>query len=1472
MKFTIYYLFINNKVILMNNAKLLFYTKDTNYYSKRNEEKVKLTRKDDIVNLYRDYREFSVVDDIVELLLLSRGIWKRTSNPFKNDFINLAWVGSDTSMVPKKFTNLIIEDKEESVFMKDIYEQGNGEIIDIYVDKISELRNLKPSKELIDKFTKSAMVNRMILARSQVGTRLTKLTRAAGDKTSLYNMIRSYGTLKGRGKVSQNIIPESHEFDFEGDDDLDSFLSHIFEGKDDSTVWVVKPVYGSHGMGMRIDNQKNIRDNFHNWGRESHYFNNKDIVFNKWIFSKFIKSFLWKLDIGKPESLKLCDSVDKNNKKENGLWGKVRVPKLMGDLYDTGEIDTRVTLTDEETGRSFNTFKPTNPSYRVGKNGLETNGSMEFKDFRSLTYKDKLGRINKGRVWVACSIQDGKYTFYVYKKLLFELCSMEFDSSNISHYNEIQRVWTDANSFIYGKKDDVDEELKNRNLTTLYNLDPINAARACDLDLCYMVDWDTGEWSINEKDSGKKFPVDWGKVKENLKNIFEIFFQASKDSVECLSGPVESIDTKGCFQYFGVDFIVDDNANTWLLEFNTRPWSGYGFWWRNYFDNNNYHMPHKYIFVESLLRTFVDTKFNNKPKDVLPLSDYKDINNMWECVLSEGHSNTGRPLVIMSNVLPIKNQNNWVRNRQLKRVFKNRGWSVFPFTGIVKEPDLIMQGMTPHLKWLVSNYNPKTFENEINKFYPNLQHTKIIDRIFPIIGYLGDKAKMVDNLYTMYPEATGSSLPWDEIVPFTLNFDRRDRDMLNLLQKNLTNRDYGFIIKPSRGKQGEGIIISSDIPKIYKHIMEYKKVEEEHSIWSISRYIDKPYLSYNRKTHIRVFVLVSKKGSVIKIYTMKPHLLFMAGLPYDIIKAKDFMNDFFKDSVKNKIVGGNELCLDRFYDFQNLTNLYKGTWMAKHWLKDRSKIKNKNFNKNTIEYKIINTKGDEYNGYELFSDNADTVIDREEGKKGYYKDNIVPQINQIIIQTISSISGEIKCVNRKSDKCFQQLAFDIMLEDTGKDSIPKAWLLEVNTSPGLKAPTKLLSSSGGMMTIYNSIFEHVLSDNPIIEQIFEESKWEGDGVHREYDDVGRKWIDVNHKDGDIKRYRYSAEIGGKMFDENGGELPYVSKKSFRRGEIIYKNTKSKYVTKNNNKRGNIKYDNIFKEIYSISSNQKSKPLVTNKKSMSWLELLNRNLSISNDNSSQANQWIEKILSNQNVFSGFMNGTLNTGIPQNILLAQLVNGHFLKKSKIFGNKYTFISPSNGNSQQLPGSIIGLGVTPYGDMLRQMNGGLFPLFNIPKNYIKNIEKDKYGVCSQYTVEQMKDSLASLGIPKSGNRKEVCEKFAELSMYSGMGLINFEFPFANRTFGCNMDMFENPTSSFLNSMLNDPLIGNILMNDIVIVRGKDGNLKFVHRDEVKNDEIVDANPSASAKKTNNGGDPNGSSTFGSFENFNFGNYYRW
>jgi hypothetical protein len=1430
-------------VLSTPDVKLVFYTKTTKNF--QTLDKLKLDFKDTPESLYSDFREFSSLDDVVEMLLLQRKSWERTTNPFKESFINLAWVGSDTSMVPIKFSTLVVDEEPVKFYMKDIYEQNRPEIVDMYEEKMSKLRGVGIPKEVIDRYSKSALVNRLILSRSQVGTRLTKLTRVAGDKISLYNMMRSYGSLPGKGKISDKMIPKSFEFETDGDININDFFDDTFKG---DGRWVVKPVYGSRGIGMRITTQEDIRENFVGWASE--LYGSKRVLFTSWMFSKFIKSFSWKLKNPTPDSLRLCDPKEKTpmkSKKEKvvyktGLWNVDRVPKLMGDLHDLGESDkSSITI----TGKEIHNFAITNPSYRMGTSG-ETTRSKEFKQFRDHTFDDKHGRINKGRVWICCNINDGKYELFVYKKLLFELCSMEFDPTNTKHYNEIQRTWTDANSHLYGQKDNVPEELRSK-VVTKFGLDAVNEGRAADLDLCYMVDWEDGGWYQNKKK--QIFPVDWSKVKQNLTNMFDVFFQASKDGVNCLSAPNKDVQTKGCFQHFGIDFIVDDNQNTWLLEFNTRPWSGYGFWWRNNFDPFNHHMPHKYIYVESLLRKFVDTKFN-KRAEILPLQDVDGIDDLWECVKYDTHYNIkGQKIAVLSNILPSRSNSNWVMTRQMKKVFRDRGWGLFPFGGLVGKPGLTMQGMTHYLKYLTSNYDKKTFQGKMEKMYPSLVASEVVNRIFPLIVYLGDKAKLVEILKNAYPRPISSNLGWDNIVPFTENFRRESKNLMNELSTKLGGGKT-WIVKPSLGKQGTGIIISDNPEAIYRHIQDDP---DKNEVWSISHYVASPFVTKKRKTHIRTFVLVNNNKGKIGVYQMDPHLIFMAGIPYSDGDAAAFASDFIKPRIISLVEHNNTKCVKTFSDYRNLTNLSQGSYMLNNWIKPdvECDILRKKYPKGSIEHRICDKKNDkELLGYEILSGDASKIVDVEKGK-GFYHSTITPQINQIVRQTIEAIGGELRCVNK--NKCFQYIAFDFMIED--KPGQPKVWLLEVNVNPGLKAPTKIITD-GGMSRFMNSIFDYVLEDKPMIyDSPRVRESWEKDGTHCVLDTS--EWKRVNHKKGDLKFYRYSTTVGGRRYDDNGRDMKIISTVAFNKGDKMFEPKKSYMVPQNmrsmsqselekNKTKMTMYHGNLFSELFTLdnSTNQKSEDLVRNnyiidkmgtQQNRNWIQnLLSRMEGPRKENGTQLLTFEAKQMGlpfhDPTFLRNLMNGNMRgLGLPPNadasniidyiIRLKEWDNMQEIGKGindAITGAGYNLLLPIDRSGHNVLSQTAGVGLGQMG-MYYQNRGMGFPLLS-PKlmaTVKRNSQIDHNPVCNTYNVDEMKAILARYGIKltSKSNRQEVCSVFA---FYVGSGYLQLEFPWANQMMlsgfpGAPLGMNQNPVASMLIGMLGDNILGPVALDHL-------------------------------------------------------------
>lgn len=998
--------------------------------------------------VYKDYLEVPVLDDVLELLLINRGIWDKKKNPFDTpSSLSLGWVGSDVPIVPKLTQTMEVGDERKSVVMSvaQIMSSNEPELIETYESKMKALRDLRVSKELINRTTKSAIINRYILNKSEVGNRLTKITRLVGDKGGLYNTIRSYGGYDEISKTARadTIIPRTFRINMDNPEENNREYIESRLGVNPEQIWVFRPVYGSRGIGMKIEKASKILDNFEEWVKPEH---TEGRDFREWLFSVFIESFKWKLNTDNPDSVRLAS--DK-------LHERHRVIEFRKSSHNMCDIKEMVI--DNVKVKTVNVV---NPSYRLGKDGKETKGSLLQKPFRDHTFNDTLGRINKGRIWIALDASGGKYSVHVYKKLFFEVCSKEFDPNNPKHYSDIQRTWTDVSPYNYT---DVCKP-KGMILHNDFHLDEVNGARASDLDLCFIVDWEKGEWKSDHKATTTNTVENWDKIKKNFGIIFKILMDATRASVHCLSETNSEVNSRGCFQYFGVDFIIDSEANVWLLEFNTRPWTGYGFWW-NTFDPDQIHMPNKYIFTESLIRRFIDPKFSIEPKRK-PLSDVSNIDNLWECVQEWKYNKITSPLAILPSVAPSKNGNNWVKNRALINAYTERGWSIFPYDTLVKSPDLIDKGITPYIRGLLTNYDPNTFYDKMANMYPGMKRSKIVNKIFPLVALLGSKTSMVEVLREVFPKVNnvsglcdGDCYPWDSIIPFTTTLRKNDPNLRNVLKSLPPNTK--FIAKPSMGKQGKGIYISSNLDDIYKHIINSKPEDNKDSNdWIISKYIDNPMLEEDRKFHIRTFVLVSRKNGHIYVYKMEPSLLFMAALPYDSKLCSDFVRTKFKDSVINKLANRDPFYTSLVGDLRSLSNLSQGDYMFKN-LMDPKKFGEVIPNARKLSDKI--TQFQIKDGYEILSKKVPPKLEKQIG----------PQITQIIKQVIYSVSSRLGCTN-DSDNCFQYVALDLMVEERPQG--PKVWLLEVNPSPGLKSPTKLLKNKGGLNNFIQSIYDITLED------------------------------------------------------------------------------------------------------------------------------------------------------------------------------------------------------------------------------------------------------------------------------------------------------------------------------------------------------------------------------------------------------------
>ena len=1031
------------------------------------------------------------------------------------------------------------------------------------------------------------------------------------------------------------------------------------------------------------------------------------------------------------------------------------------------------------------------------------------KEFKEHNFNDTKGRINKGRLWFAVNITrnekgESVYELHIWKKLLFELCSEEFTGDFEQGEEDLKKqIWTDAGESVYGSEEKFEREKSK------FKLDGVNSSRAYELDLCYMVDWDTGKWGMEKND----FPLKgkWEEIKKNFKKIFEIFMGATKGSVHCLSSSKDQFDENfkwGCFQYFGMDFIIDEQAKVWLLEFNTRPWIGYGNWWRQNFDKDNIHLNDKWTFIESMLRRFVTepAKIYNpvfheitKPYFV----DGKDQiqkNNMdhWEILLPESGGekitirNLNEPIAIASQVIPITGLPNWVLNREWKNNLKSMGWNMFPFVKLIKNPKLIFQGMTPLLNYLTTQDNFK--EEDIAKSYPDLLRANIINRIFPLVVYLGNKAKLVERLKNTYPDE------WNSIIPFSFTINKQtQQDWKNIVRQNTQVYNSTWIVKPSLGLQGKGIKISKDIESLITH-MENSEENE----WVISYYIDPPYLVEGRKNHIRVFVLVHRnKQGYVNIYLMNRHLIFLAGHPYN----EDFGEYFKKYKLKD------EVKVD-FFEYKNLTNLAKGSdFLKKYTTASKDFKKDKNF------------------GYKILSGDAKEMINLD-NSEGYYEKHLEPQIINIVDKTINAVGSDITCIQEGEstfEGCYHYVAFDIMFDKPENDN-PHAWLLEVNVNPGLKALTDVLGKKDGGMggflrSIINIVDPDTSKNRTNIRQIRTKKKYRKDKKSHQAGDVieyadGSSYkhpIDRPHgykkKDCKLEPRTENGKIKGQpIMKGNTGDcvewehsiLPGKKDEPMIYGEDIKGHNKGDVMKDvNGNELYNENYYIIPPELKEYT--QKKLEEEAEKTRAGRLKIYRKNVFIKiNTLDFHKNKKIGDIVTSSYLANMEGINTVETLNDSPSVMSTDSNVQFVsgRNTDSNGRPFWILEPPYRGTQFVNGNlffdVINRGYVRESDFLEYRSRWDLPLFGTSLDLVDDIKKEFnrisrikgsntkegscYGSCvCNYSKEELEDIIDNIdikGIKKfKRNKDQMC---AVLTYLNGEGVINITMPY---TLGWNM-----------------------------------------------------------------------------------------
>jgi hypothetical protein len=831
------------------------------------------------------------------------------------------------------------------------------------------------------KFSKGSGLNKDMQYKSRINNRIPKLTRLLGNKYTLYTLVQEYGK-----EAAQKTIPLFTIFNTYTQENFEDIVKKFVESSK-SNVFILRPTSSLQGLGTTILTQEKLLKILPDYVSRKI----KKNKYIRWIVSEFRESFLWKIKTLSPESSVLLKSNPTRKRQFMGrtleLWNKDKIPTI-------GNIK-------EKHDKTLKVKYPSKLSH--------------------LRYTDSIGRINKGTVWFVYQVKDTSLVLHVYNKVQFEVSPEEFDN-----------LYDDPYTLIPGLSKDCYVEK--------FDMDNVNAGRAADLNLSFIIDWN----------SGKGFPMGvsvWNKVKTSLQSVFDSIVNSVKYTSVCMSYGNDSFESLGCYQTMSLDFLVDNKANTWILQCNTKPWVGHGKWWSK-FDPGYKHIIDKWEYLDSVLNLTVDQYIKpRKPSSV----NYK---KHWTQLIDITKRKFGHPKVYRNVIAPIEGiQDNSNYSKNILKALNDRGWSIFPWKKYLDSPDFVWQGVGTILRGLFEE--EKYDKEQVLKIFPNILKSKIVNRIFPLSVYLGNKSMLIKVLKQNLPNNWHNVIPWG----FPIYKDKSDwkSDLIEKCEKGkilYNKQNLTWIIKPSHGLQGLGIIVSDDVNKLINHIENSKD-----KIWVLSLYIDNPLLLKKKKNHIRVFVLIHRDKTGINGYLFGRHFVFMAPVEYNKCQKSGYPDDE--------------------KDYCNLTNLSVG---AKYYEKigkdpkdayaDLSGIAQDEFDTDSFKSlykKFKNT--DKYKKMEQEFSNKNKDLE-----KSFYNIVMLPQIRKIVHDTIYASSPHIACIqeNEKTfEGCFQYTAFDLMFDDGDKgNDVPKCWLLEVNTAPGLRATTS--QGADRVLQFLNNMFDIVI--------------------------------------------------------------------------------------------------------------------------------------------------------------------------------------------------------------------------------------------------------------------------------------------------------------------------------------------------------------------------------------------------------------
>ena len=635
-------------------------------------------------------------------------------------------------------------------------------------------------------------------------------------------------------------------------------------------------------------------------------------------------------------------------------------------------------------------------------------------------FDDKIGRINKFRFWALYTIIDDEFTSYLYKNGYSELSLEELtnysktqlDPANIEEfYQELLNTEEDPDKLeeiIKNGPNDLESEKIEASFVGTY------------LDFARVVNesnYPLGENAWNNS------------VMPQMYSLVNTIANKTKRFMNCLN-KYSLEGTKGCYSFFALDIIIDENSKPWLLETNSRPFIGFDDYFNKYDPKNNHVLNVKDV-INGILGLTTDIVNGGGLSSV----NYDD----FLVTHIENINETSKLYTPLS--LGIKNTSTSEVYNNIYNILDDNKYSSFPYPremGKNLKKSIGFRGLSHINKFLVNKIaeigNDK-FLSLMKELYPYDSKMKLLNRISTLGFYLGNKVELTNILRNKVNK-------WYNIIPYSIiinikTLKEKGTNIQEYIINQLNNDNFKtvssdkIIAKPSLGQQGKGIIISEDISYLADEIIKSYDENNDESEWVISKYLDNPYLiklnkdgvsginyndTYGRKSHLRVYVLLKKQNGYLQIYLYKKSLVFCA--------AKEYNS-----------------CENDEKSYCNLTNLYYGSKYYKDVL-----------NKNPADaYKDLSILTDE-----IFNE--------------YDYNHLMEQVKNIIKKTIIATKDNLICLNNPQH-CYQYIAFDLHLEN--ENGMPRPWLLEVNSTPGLKAPNYHFEKYGGI----NNFLESILNIN-----------------------------------------------------------------------------------------------------------------------------------------------------------------------------------------------------------------------------------------------------------------------------------------------------------------------------------------------------------------------------------------------------------